>query len=141
MGEEKIGELSWRGKYRLRLAAGLLRAQGRRFDLPRDQFYAHLAGEIEQLPANERERLKALVDWVEQFDPDDALSGSAEIQRATKKAVSGASKRVQTGSASSQKDPTPTSADLQSQRGPGQSSAGGASAGARPDADSRVTPR
>lgn len=77
MDTRAIGELSWRGKYRLRLAAALLRSQGRRFDLPRDQFYAHLAREIDQLTANERERLKALVDWVEQFDPDDALTGSA----------------------------------------------------------------
>jgi hypothetical protein len=82
--------LGSRAKYRLRLAAGLLRAQGHRFDIPRDQFYEHIALVLERLPAVERERLKELVDWVEAYDPNDELGADA-ARRAAKRP--GASQR------------------------------------------------
>ena len=67
--------LSWRAKYRLRLAAGLLRADGSRFDMPRQQFYEQMTLALERMPESDRERLRALVDWVEAFDPQDELGG------------------------------------------------------------------
>jgi hypothetical protein len=69
--------LGWRAKYRLRLAAGLLRAEGHRFEIPRDQFYEHIALVLERLPEPDRNRLKGLVDWIEAFDPKDDLSADA----------------------------------------------------------------
>lgn len=75
---EAIKALTPRGKYRLRLAAGLLRARGKRFEMPRDLFYDAIAQEIASLSNAERSDLKALVDWVEAYDPDDALSAKAK---------------------------------------------------------------
>jgi hypothetical protein len=77
--------LGSRAKYRLRLAAGLLRAQGHRFDIPREQFYEHIAIVLERLPAAEREWLKALVDWVEAFDPKDELGADAARRAAPRR--------------------------------------------------------
>lgn len=60
--------LSDRAKHRLRLAAGLLRAQGTSFECPRDQFYDKVQEVLAGLPAEKQAALRELVDWVEDYD-------------------------------------------------------------------------
>lgn len=60
--------LSERGKHRLRIAAGLLRSEGIKFDCPRDQFYEKIQEVLAGLPAERQATLKELVDWVEDYD-------------------------------------------------------------------------
>ena len=60
--------LSERAKLRLRLAAGLLRAEGITFECPRETFYDTIQAELANLPTDRRERLKALVDWAESYE-------------------------------------------------------------------------
>lgn len=86
---EQARPLSWRAKYRLRLAAGLLRAQGRTFDMPRDQFYEGVAEAIERLSDYERGRLKSAVDWVEAYDPQDELNAAGVRRRGARPAGPG----------------------------------------------------
>lgn len=70
-------QLSERGKLRLRIAAGLLRAEGVRFDVPRDQFYETIQRVLSDLDPERQARLKGLVDWVEDYDRHDAASQAA----------------------------------------------------------------
>lgn len=65
---DKPKPLSERGKHRLRLAAGFLRADGFKLDCPRDQFYDKVQEVLASLPAEKQADLKTLVDWVEDFD-------------------------------------------------------------------------
>lgn len=60
--------LSERGKRRLRIAAGLLRSEGVKFDCPRDQFYERIQDVLAGLPAERQATLKGLVDWVEEYE-------------------------------------------------------------------------
>lgn len=60
--------LSDRAKQRLRIAAGLLRSQGMKFDGPRDEFYETIQAAISALTAEQQERLKGHVDWVEDYE-------------------------------------------------------------------------
>lgn len=57
--------LNERAKHRLRIAAALLRAEGHRFDWPRDQFYDEMQAYLARLDAPLVARLKELTDWVE----------------------------------------------------------------------------
>jgi len=70
-------ELSWRAKYRLRLAASLLASKGKPLSLDRAQFYPQMLAVIAGMSAADQAELRARVDWIEAFDPEDALSASA----------------------------------------------------------------
>ena len=59
-----------RAKYRLRLAATFLREQGMSFPSNGD-FYGQVLVALQQHP--ERLHFKELVDWVEEYDPNDEL--------------------------------------------------------------------
>jgi hypothetical protein len=63
--------LSERAKYRLRAAAALLRSEGASFNCPRDQFYLEIQSLLAGLGEVKRTELKAMVDWVEQYDTYD----------------------------------------------------------------------
>lgn len=63
--------LSERAKYRLRAAAALLRSEGSSFNCPRDQFYAELQSILAGLREDKRAELKAMVDWIEEYDTYD----------------------------------------------------------------------
>ncbi len=67
MSSEKKA-LSDRAKLRLRLAAGLLRSEGVKFDCPRDQFYEKIQEVLAGLPAERQAALRELVDWVEDYE-------------------------------------------------------------------------
>lgn len=71
--------LTERAKQRLRLVAGMLRAKGRAFDVPREQFYDRVQEVVRALPAERREKLRATVDWAEEYEnakvPTDAATG------------------------------------------------------------------
>lgn len=60
--------LGERAKHRLRLAAGLLRGVGYRFECPRSQFYAVVASAVAELSPDARERLRSDVDWLEAYE-------------------------------------------------------------------------
>lgn len=59
--------LSDRAKQRLRIAAGLLRADGVKFDVPRDQFYETIQRVLSELDPARQSALRSLVDWVEDY--------------------------------------------------------------------------
>lgn len=59
--------LSDRAKHRLRIAAGLLRADGVKFDVPRDQFYETIQDVLNGLAPDRQSALRSLVDWVEDY--------------------------------------------------------------------------
>lgn len=61
-----------RAKYRLRIAAQMLRARGVDFPANGD-FYGQVLQALEVHP--DRTAIKELVDWAEEFDPSDELSG------------------------------------------------------------------
>ena len=63
-----MADLSDRAKQRLRLLAGLLRGQGQKLDMPRDQFYGQIQAVASSLPSGQQERLKSLVDWLEGYE-------------------------------------------------------------------------
>lgn len=66
MSEPKpLGE---RAKRRLRLAAGLMRANGRGIDASRAEFYAVIQTELKKLDPRDADALRALVDWVEDYE-------------------------------------------------------------------------
>ncbi len=64
--------LTERAKVRLRLLAALLRGRGHRLDMPRAKFYEEVQAIAAELPANERQELKGLVDWVEDYERGEA---------------------------------------------------------------------
>lgn len=64
--------LGERAKHRLRLAAGLLRGVGYRFECPRSQFYAVIASAVAELSPEARERLRSDVDWLEAYERAEA---------------------------------------------------------------------
>lgn len=69
MAEEKqLKPLSERAKYRLKVAAGLLRSRGQKFNFPRDEFYPKLELFIRGMPSKDKDELRGLVDWVEEYD-------------------------------------------------------------------------
>lgn len=70
--------LSERAKHRLKIAAGLLRGMGRKLDFPRDEFYERIQAELAALPDAERDHLKQLTDWVEQYDRADTARAAAQ---------------------------------------------------------------
>lgn len=59
--------LSDRAKHRLRIAAGLLRADGVKFDVPRDQFYETIQRVLSELDPDRQSALRSRVDWVEDY--------------------------------------------------------------------------
>jgi hypothetical protein len=63
-----VKALSERAKRRLRLAAGLLRSEGVKFDCPRDKFYDEIQQKVTTLAADRQASLKALVDWLEDYE-------------------------------------------------------------------------
>jgi len=66
-------QLSERAKRRLRIAAALLRGQGTRITFPREEFYDRIQALLGALHHERHATLKALVDWVEDYDlADDA---------------------------------------------------------------------
>ena len=58
--------LNERARNRLKLAAGFLRKEGYKFD--DGPFYDKVIETIASLPAERKNRLQELVDWVEQFE-------------------------------------------------------------------------
>ena len=68
---QKPKALSDRGKRRLRIAAGFLRAEGHKLDCPRDQFYEKIQEVLGGLSDAHQKALKSLVDWVEDYDIND----------------------------------------------------------------------
>lgn len=60
--------LSERAKHRLRIAAAAIRADGVKIDCSRDQFYEKIQEILVGLPQEKQEKLKAQVDWVEDYD-------------------------------------------------------------------------
>ena len=69
MAEEKQSKpLSDRAKYRLKVAAGLLRSKGQKFNFSREEFYPRLELFVRGMPAKEKQELREMVDWVEEYD-------------------------------------------------------------------------
>lgn len=60
--------LTDRAKFRLKVAAGLLRSEGVKFDCPRDQFYESIQATLAELPEEKRASLRELVDWIEDYE-------------------------------------------------------------------------
>lgn len=58
--------LTSRAKHRLKIAARFMRQKGMRFDS--GNFYDSVLAAIESLPSEERERMKELVNWVEEYE-------------------------------------------------------------------------
>lgn len=65
MGKKIYSE---RAKYRLRIAAGFLRSQGRGLNFSRAEFYECIQQLLANLPETQRQQLKSLTDWVEAYD-------------------------------------------------------------------------
>lgn len=57
-----------RAKLRLRLAAGLINGKGRTLKLDRANFYPEMLKVIEGRPSEERDSIKKLVDWLEDYE-------------------------------------------------------------------------
>lgn len=67
-------ELSERAKLRLRLVAGLMRGMGKKLDMARNEFYPGLQKILSEMEETERNHLKVLTDWLEDYtnnDPDE----------------------------------------------------------------------
>lgn len=58
--------LNERAKHRLRLAARFLRLEGQRFN--KGEFYAEVLDCIKSLNLMQQERLRGLVDWMEEYE-------------------------------------------------------------------------
>jgi hypothetical protein len=76
-------QLSERAKRRLRIAAGFLRGQGTRINCPREEFYDYIQTLLGALHHERHATLKALVDWVEDYD----LAGDARAATHAQKQV------------------------------------------------------
>lgn len=61
-------EFTDRAKLRLRLAAGLIGGEGRTLKLDRANFYPEMLKVIEEQNAEQREQIKQLVDWLEDYE-------------------------------------------------------------------------
>lgn len=59
---------SARAKLRLRLAAGLIGGEGRTLKLDRANFYPEMLKVIEAQTPEQREYIKGLVDWLEDYE-------------------------------------------------------------------------
>ncbi len=57
-----------RAKLRLRLAAGLIGGQGRMLKLDRTNFYPEMLEVIERQTPEQRDSIKTLVDWLEDYE-------------------------------------------------------------------------
>lgn len=68
-GDKKLSD---RAKHRLRIAARLLRSNGKKLDFPRDQFYEKIQEVLAALPPALRDELKGNVDFVEAYDRTEA---------------------------------------------------------------------
>lgn len=64
-----------RAKLRLRLAAGLIGGEGRTLKLDRTNFYPEMLKVIESQTPAERERVKGLVDWLEDYEKEAKRQG------------------------------------------------------------------
>lgn len=64
-----------RAKLRLRLAAGLIGGEGRTLKLDRANFYPEMLKVVESQTPEQRETLKELVDWLEDYDQADKAAG------------------------------------------------------------------
>ena len=75
--------LSERAKHRLRLAARFLRLEGQRFN--KGEFYPEVLGCITTLNLMQQERLRELVDWMEEYEIEEKkLFGEPSRSRASK---------------------------------------------------------
>lgn len=75
--------LNQRAKHRLRLAARLLRLEGQRFN--EGEFYAEVLGCIKTLNLMQQERLRGLVDWMEEYEIEEQkIFGKQPRSRASK---------------------------------------------------------
>lgn len=76
--------LGERAKHRLRLAAGLLRGSGYRFDCPRAQFYDVVGVVVRELAPEAMARLRSDVDWLEAYElaEDSLFSSDRGLDRA-----------------------------------------------------------
>jgi len=74
-------QLSERAKRRLRIAAALLRGQGTRVKCTREEFYDQIQTLLGALHRERHATLKALVDWVEDYD----LASDAQVPTVSKK--------------------------------------------------------
>ena len=66
------------------MAAALLRGQGTRINFPREEFYDRIQTLLGVLHPERHATLKALVDWVEEYD----LAGDAQVPRHSQKLAS-----------------------------------------------------
>ncbi|SFU33980.1 hypothetical protein SAMN05216339_101420 [Nitrosomonas eutropha] len=66
--EKKDQKFTDRAKLRLRLAAGLIGGQGRTLKLDRANFYPEMLEVIERQTPEQREYIKSLVDWLEDYE-------------------------------------------------------------------------
>ncbi|MGE4125483.1 MAG: hypothetical protein AB7E59_09515 [Pusillimonas sp.] len=62
------GKFTDRAKLRLRLAAGLIGGEGRTLKLDRANFYPEMIKVIEAQTPEQREYIKGLVDWLEDYE-------------------------------------------------------------------------
>ena len=69
--------ISARGRYRLLLAARLLRQARQLDELPPAQFHAHILRVIAALTEPQRIQLKSAVDWVEAYEQQQATERSS----------------------------------------------------------------
>lgn len=73
-----------RAKLRLRLAAGLIGREGRTLKLDRANFYPEMLKVLESQTPAERDRIKGLVDWLEDYE-NAAKAEQPNIQTLQKK--------------------------------------------------------
>lgn len=83
-GSVSSAALGERAKRRLRLAAGLLRGSGYRFDCPRAQFYDVVGVVVRELAPEAMARLRSDVDWLEAYElaEDSLFSSDRGLDRA-----------------------------------------------------------
>lgn len=74
-------ELSDRAKLRLRLAAGLLRGNGMKFDMPRNEFYPAIQKILGDLEGTEKQRLKDLTDWLEDYVNNEPVEPKTKTEK------------------------------------------------------------
>jgi hypothetical protein len=78
-----VGALTDRAKRRLQLLAGLLRARGMKFEMPRDRFYDEVQKAVAGLSLERQAELKEVVNWLEDYERgEQAWAATSEQGRA-----------------------------------------------------------
>lgn len=77
--------LSDRAKARLRIAAALMRSAGQQLDFPRAEFYDQMRALLQSMPQADRDRLRAHVDWIEDYDREEARHEAGPQQSARRR--------------------------------------------------------